>query len=35
MIDQAAVELSAYRLEKAKESLKQAELLLHNAGAVS
>lgn len=32
MIDQAAVDLSAHRLEKAKASLKQAELLLQHAG---
>ncbi len=32
MIDQAIIDLSAHRLEKAKASLKQAELLLQNAG---
>jgi len=32
MIDQTAIDLSAHRLDKAKDALKQAELLLENAG---
>jgi hypothetical protein len=32
MIDQTTIALSAHRLDKAKETLKQAELLLDNGG---
>lgn len=32
MLDQVAIDLSAHRLDKAKEALKQAELLLDNGG---
>lgn len=32
MIDQTAIDLSTHRLEKARDALKQAELLLENAG---
>ncbi len=32
MIDQTAIDLSTHRLEKARDALKQAELLLQNSG---